>query len=151
MAKFNKITKYALILAMLAILFTVFFSTSGQTADFFYSARVAAYGKITTQPAGAMLGPQTFQVPLPLSVTSGGNAGWDDCASIDGGVAAVKTFCVCKGYADVYNSGTKACYKMNSVARWQWTITQRPFCAAKSENDKRYIGYGLATIQVKCI
>ena len=144
--KFKFTTTTAAIIAIAVVLFVVFFATSGQTARFFYPARVAAQEVAT--PHVTTLVPLTIQVPLPFPVTSGGNAGWDDCTSIDGGVAAVKNFCTCKGNKDIYDGGTRACYKMNSASKWQWTQTQRPLCAEKSGNDT---GYGLATTQIKCI
>jgi len=114
-----------------------------------------AYFSMTTGISGPSIGrfivnnTEVTEVASPFAVDAWGGLGWDSCSTMSGGVTSANSFCICKGYTGVYNNGTAACYKENSISRWKWVVnipSNQSACASKSNTT----GSGYATTMIKC-
>jgi hypothetical protein len=118
-----------LVAAIIVLALVVIFSGTSQTAKF-------------SAPS------TTKSVLTPFSVDGWGSLGWTSCNNMAGGIAGANSFCKCKGYANVYQNGTSACFNEWRTSRWAWvSAINSSACIAQGKAT----GAGYATTLIKCV
>ena len=128
--KMSKITKYALVLAIAAVVFSMYFATSGNV------------GKFTV--GGGKSGRYYSNYATPFAVDAWGPEGWNGCTKQSGGQAMADAFCRCKtGKSYPAND----CMVESHSNRWTWSVSY-PTCNL-GKGTYTYNGNGVSYIRCR--